>query len=97
MSEGAWLREVAHCATAGNRPAVPGVRGPLNVGHVLAFTLGDVRQLDAVAARFLTALARKARVLPGAYVDTTQSNASRGMPHRMFRVGLHRPQEASTH
>jgi hypothetical protein len=51
-----------------------GVRAPSTLGTFLrAFTFGHVRQLDAVAARFLTALAKNAPLLPGAgqvcYVD----------------------------
>jgi hypothetical protein len=42
-----------------------GVRAPSTLGVFLrAFTFGHVRQLDAVAARFLTALARHAPLLP---------------------------------
>ena len=51
-----------------------GVRAPSTLGTFLrTFTFGHVRQLDAVAARFLTALAKNAPILPGAdqacYVD----------------------------
>ena len=51
-----------------------GVRAPSTLGTFLrAFTFGHVRQLDAVAARFLIALAGQAPLLPGAdqvaYVD----------------------------
>jgi hypothetical protein len=51
-----------------------GVRAPSTLGIFLrTFTFGHVRQLDAVAARFLTALARTTPILPGAeqvcYVD----------------------------
>jgi hypothetical protein len=42
-----------------------GVRAPSTLGIFLrGFTFGHVRQLDAVAARFLTALARQAPILP---------------------------------
>ncbi len=44
-----------------------GVRAPSTLGIFLrTFTFGHVRQLDAVAARFLTALAQDAPILPGA-------------------------------
>lgn len=44
-----------------------GVRAPSTLGIFLrAFTFGHVRQLDAVASRFLTALSRRAPLLPGA-------------------------------
>src|SRR5665811_2020421 len=51
-----------------------GVRAPSTLGTFLrSFTFGHVRQLDAVASRFLIALAKNAPVLPGAdqvcYVD----------------------------
>jgi len=51
-----------------------GVRAPSTLGTFLrAFTFGHVRQLDAVASRFLTVLAKNAPILPGAdqvcYVD----------------------------
>jgi hypothetical protein len=44
-----------------------GIRAPSTLGTFLrVFTFGHVRQLDAVAARFLTALAKNAPILPGA-------------------------------
>jgi hypothetical protein len=44
-----------------------GVRAPSTLGTFLrTFTFGHVRQLDAVASRFLTALAKNAPILPGA-------------------------------
>ncbi len=51
-----------------------GIRAPSTLGTFLrTFTFGHVRQLDAVASRFLTALASNAPILPGAdqvcYVD----------------------------
>ena len=51
-----------------------GVRAPSTVGTFLrSFTFGHVRQLDAVAARFLAGLAAHTPILPGAdqiaYVD----------------------------
>jgi len=51
-----------------------GVRAPSTLGTFLrSFTFGHVRQLDAVASRFLVALAKNAPILPGAgqgcYVD----------------------------
>ncbi len=51
-----------------------GVRAPSTLGTFLrAFTFGHVRQLDAVAADLLAALARHAPLLPGAdqitYID----------------------------
>ena len=51
-----------------------GIRAPSTLGTFLrTFTFGHVRQLDAVASRFLTALAKNAPILPGAdqvcYVD----------------------------
>jgi len=51
-----------------------GVRAPSTLGTFLrTFTFGHVRQLDAVASRFLAALAKNAPLLPGAdqgcYVD----------------------------
>jgi len=51
-----------------------GVRAPSTLGTFLrTFTFGHVRQLDAVASRFLIALTKNAPILPGAdqacYVD----------------------------
>jgi hypothetical protein len=51
-----------------------GIRAPSTLGTFLrTFTFGHVRQLDAVASRFLTALASNAPILPGVdqvcYVD----------------------------
>ena len=51
-----------------------GIRAPSTLGTFLrTFTFGHVRQLDAVASRFLTALAKNAPILAGAdqgcYVD----------------------------
>jgi len=51
-----------------------GIRAPSTLGTFLrTFTFGHVRQLDAVASRFLAALAKNAPLLPGAnqgvYVD----------------------------
>ena len=51
-----------------------GIRAPSTLGTFLrTFTFGHVRQLDAVASRFLAALAQNAPLLPGAdqgvYVD----------------------------
>jgi len=44
-----------------------GIGAPSTLGTFLrTFTFGHVRQLDAVAARFLTALAKNAPILPGA-------------------------------
>jgi Transposase DDE domain group 1 len=44
-----------------------GVRAPSTLGTFLrSFTFGHVRQLDAVASRFLVGLARSAPILPGA-------------------------------
>jgi len=44
-----------------------GVRAPSTLGTFLrTFTFGHVRQLDAVASRFLAALAKNAPLLPGA-------------------------------
>jgi hypothetical protein len=44
-----------------------GIRAPSTLGTFLrTFTFGHLRQLDAVAARFLTALAKNAPILPGA-------------------------------
>ena len=44
-----------------------GVRAPSTLGIFLrTFTFGHVRQLDTVAARFLTELAKNAPILPGA-------------------------------
>src|SRR3982751_5512096 len=44
-----------------------GIRAPSTLGTFLrAFTFGHVRQLDAVAAAFLTALASSTPLLPGA-------------------------------
>lgn len=44
-----------------------GIRAPSTLGTFLrAFTFGHVRQLDSVAAAFLTALARRTPLLPGA-------------------------------
>ncbi len=45
-----------------------GVRAPSTLGTFLrSFTFGHVRQLDAVAARLLPALAGQAPLLPGAH------------------------------
>ena len=51
-----------------------GIRAPSTLGTFLrTFTFGHVRQLDAVASRFLAALAKNAPLLPGAdqcvYID----------------------------
>ena len=51
-----------------------GIRAPSTLGTFLrTFTFGHVRQLDAVASRFLVGLAKNAPILPGAdqvcYVD----------------------------
>ena len=51
-----------------------GIRAPSTLGTFLrSFTFGHVRQLDAVASRFLIALAKNAPILPGVgqgcYVD----------------------------
>jgi len=51
-----------------------GVRAPSTLGTFLrSFTFGHVRQLDAVASRFVIALAKNAPILAGAaqgcYVD----------------------------
>jgi hypothetical protein len=44
-----------------------GVRAPSTLGTFLrSFTFGHVRQLDAVASRFLVGLAKNAPILPGA-------------------------------
>jgi len=44
-----------------------GIRAPSTLGTFLrTFTFGHVRQLDAVASRFLAALAKNAPLLPGA-------------------------------
>jgi hypothetical protein len=44
-----------------------GIRAPSTLGTFLrSFTFGHVRQLDSVAAAFLTALARRTPLLPGA-------------------------------
>jgi hypothetical protein len=44
-----------------------GLRAPTTLGtHLRAYTFGHVRQLDAVAARFLAALAKDSRLLAGA-------------------------------
>jgi hypothetical protein len=53
---------------------LPGVRAPSTLGTFLrSLTFGHVRQLDAVASRFLVGLAGQAPLLPGvstlAYVD----------------------------
>ena len=46
---------------------LPDVRAPSTLGTFLrAFSFGHVRQLDAVAARLLTALAQRTPLLPGA-------------------------------
>ncbi len=51
----------------GMRRCFAGVRAPSTLGTFLrAFTFGHVRQLDAVSARLLPALARWAPLLPGA-------------------------------
>jgi hypothetical protein len=48
-----------------------GIRAPSTLGSFLrSFTWGNVRQLDAVASRFLTALAAATPLLPGADVLT---------------------------
>ena len=51
-----------------------GIRAPSTLGTFLrSFTFGHVRQLDAVASRFLIALTKNAPILAGAdrgvYVD----------------------------
>jgi hypothetical protein len=73
----------------GMRRLFTGIRAPSTLGTFLrTFTFGHVRQLDAVASRFLTALAENAPILPGAdqccYVDiddtikTTHGYAKQG-------------------
>src|SRR5665647_184892 len=62
-----------------------GVRAPSTLGTFLrTFTFGHVRQLDAVASRFLTALAKNAPILPGidqvCYVDIDDSIKARMNP-----------------
>ena len=43
-----------------------GIRAPSTLGTFLrTFTFGQVRQLDAVASRFVIALAKNAPILPG--------------------------------
>ena len=74
-----------------------GVRAPSTLGTFLrSFTFGHVRQLDAVAARFLAALAGTAPILPGAdqgcYVDiddtikATHGYAKQGAGYGYTRV-----------
>ena len=69
-----------------------GVRAPSTLGTFLrSFTFGHVRQLDAVASRFVIALAKNAPILAGAdqgcYVDiddtikTTYGYAKQGAGH----------------
>ena len=62
---------------------------PSTLGSFLrAFTFGHVRQLDAVASRFLTALGRGAPLLPAGpggtcwSMSTTRSSRSTGTPSR---------------
>jgi len=62
-----------------------GVRAPSTLGTFLrAFRFGHVRQLDAVAARFLTALTRHASLVSTgaevAFVDRPTARSSRGRP-----------------
>src|SRR4051794_454475 len=57
-----------------------GIRAPSTLGTFLrAFTFGHVRQLDSIAAAFLTALATSAALLPGAeevtYLDVDDTMA----------------------
>ena len=54
------------CATAGWARSSPRAYAPSTLGSFLrAFTFGHVRQLDAVAARFLLELAARTRLLTG--------------------------------
>ena len=64
---------------------------PSTVGSFLrSFTFGHVRQLDAVASRFLTGLAARTPVVAGSMtpratcwsMSTTRSSRSTGMPSR---------------
>ena len=66
-----------------------GVRAPSTLGTFLrTFTFGHVRQLDMVAARFLTRLATASPVLPGGDVlsststSTTRSRRPTATPSR---------------
>ena len=61
------IDDMALLRHGGMRRVFAGVRAPSTLGTFLrSFTFGHVRQLDAVAARFLPALARATPVLAGA-------------------------------
>ncbi|HZW43468.1 MAG TPA: IS1380 family transposase [Dermatophilaceae bacterium] len=70
-----------------------GIRAPSTLGTFLrTFTFGHVRQLDAVASRFLTALAKNAPILPGVdqvcYVDIDDTiRATHGYAKQGARYG----------
>jgi hypothetical protein len=74
----------------GIRKVFTGVRAPSTLGSFLrAFTFGHVRQLDAVASRFLTGLAPKprrswatVRAVGCWLMSTTRSSRSTGTPSR---------------
>ena len=65
-----------------------GVRAPSTLGTFLrTFTFGHVRQLDAVASRFLISLAKNAPILPAptrasTSISTTPSKPPTGTPSR---------------
>jgi len=70
-----------------------GIRAPSTLGTFLrTFTFSHVRQLDAVASRFLIDLAKNAPILSGAdqgcYVDIDDTiKATHGMPSRVPGTG----------
>ncbi len=58
-----------------------GIRAPSTLGIFLrTFTFGHVRQLDAVAARFLTSLSRHARCCPAPGRSATSTSTTRSRP-----------------
>ena len=79
------------CGTAGWAGSSTGAYAPSTLGSFLrAFTFGHVRQLDAVASRFLTGLAGQAPLVAGGEqrsggcwsMSTTRSSRSTATPSR---------------
>src|SRR5450756_2747204 len=79
-----------------------GIRAPSTLGTFLrTFTFGHVRQLDAVASRFLIALAQNAPILPcadqGVYVDiddtikATHGYAKQGAGYGLSLIHISEP------
>jgi Transposase DDE domain group 1 len=66
-----------------------GVRAPSTLGIFLrGFTFGHVRQLDAVAARFLAALARQAPILPACRISYLDLDDTMRETHGYAKQGV---------